>query len=118
MRSSCLRLRATRGRGPKSLRLIEFTSQLNQYQSMLGWNWMENLTDLPKFIENTLKLLDKHENRISECFRIPDLQCQKCKKIIIIEDQLMYDIDTSIFQLAKKEFTPQFLVETLIKKMI
>ena len=55
MRSSCLRLRATRGRGPKSLRLIEFTSQLNQYKSMLGWNWMENLTDL--MLEQQLKLL-------------------------------------------------------------
>ena len=77
MRSSMIRLSASRGRGPKSLKLIEFTSQLKQYQSLLGWNWRENMADLPSFVENTLKLLCKHEIRTSDLFGVPELKCQK-----------------------------------------
>ena len=77
MRSSCLRLSAPRGYGPKSLKAVEFSSQLNQYQHLLGWNWQENFEDLPTFVENTLKLLDKHESKTSELFGIPALKENK-----------------------------------------
>jgi hypothetical protein len=52
MRSSCLRLSAQRGYGPKSLKVIEFSSQLDQYQTILGWNWSESVSDIPTFIEH------------------------------------------------------------------
>ena len=81
MRSSCLRLRATRGRGPKSLKLIEFTSQLNQYQSLLGWNWRESATDMVKFIENTMRLIHKREP-ISSYLCLANDDCQLCKEDI------------------------------------
>ena len=84
MRSSCLRLCTSRGRGPKSWKTIEFICQLPQYQSQLGWNWQENFADLPTFVENTLKLLDKQESNTSELFGIPALKCQKCMKKINI----------------------------------
>ena len=92
MRSSCLRLGAIRGYGPKSLKVIEFSSQLDQYQSALGWNWIENAADLPIFIENTLKLLNKHENKTSSLFGIPEIQCQKCKKLIMFLEQPVYEV--------------------------
>ena len=82
MRSSCLRLSAPRGYGPKSLKAVEFSSLLNQYQSILGWNWSENVSDIPTFIEKTLELLNKHESKTASLFGIPDVQCQKCKKLI------------------------------------
>ena len=116
MRSSCTRLNASRGRGPRSLKLIEFTSQLTQYQSLLGWNWMENLANLPRFVENTLILLKKHERRTTELFGIPELQCQKCQKIRKHKDQLIYDVDTSITQSETEGITLKFLIDTLIQK--
>ena len=115
MRSSCLRLRATRGRGPKSLKLIEFTSQLTKYQSVLGWNWRENIADLPSFVQKTLQLLDKHESKTFDLFEIPDLQCQKCKKIIKFADKQIFDVDTSSFQSETKEINLKLLMEFLFK---
>ena len=115
MRSSMIRLSASRGRGPKSLKLIEFTSQLKQYQSLLGWNWRENMVDLPSFVENTLKLLCKHERRTSDLFGVPELKCLKCKQVRKLEDQLVYHIDTSIIQSDSKEVNLKSLMDPLIK---
>jgi hypothetical protein len=113
---SHVRLNASRGRGPKSLKLIEFTSQLTQYRTLLGWNWMENMKDLPTFVINTLKLLNKYESRTIELFGIPELQCKKCKEIKRLEDQLVYNIDTSICQSETEGVTIKWLMDALIKK--
>ena len=75
MRSSCVRLDSKRGRGPKSLKIIEITSQLNQYQTLLGWNWRENVGDLPNFVEKSLELLNIYESRTSSLIGFPDVQC-------------------------------------------
>ena len=74
MRSSCLRLNQKRSKGPRSIKLIEFTSQLPQYQDKLGWNWMLNCNKSGDFIENTLKMLDKIENFIHNF----NWNCQNC----------------------------------------
>ena len=80
MRSSCLRLNASRGRGPKGLKISEFSSELDQYQSLLGWNWRHDVQNLPTLVKSTLKLLNIHESKTSALFGIPDLQCQICKE--------------------------------------
>ena len=46
MRSSCLRLNSPRTKGPRNIKILEFTSQLNQYQSQLGCDWRTNVTHL------------------------------------------------------------------------
>ena len=61
MRSSCLRLNASRGRGPKGLKISEFSSELDQYQSLLGWNWRHDVQNLPTLVKSTLKLLNIHD---------------------------------------------------------
>ena len=114
MRSSCIRLRASRGRGPKGLKLVEFTSQLNQYQSFEDWNWRDNKADLPTFIENTLKLFTKYETKTSDYFGMPQLKCQKCKKIRKVANQLVYCKDTSSLIHGEKEVNLKLLVEDLI----
>ena len=79
MRSSCLRLRKERSKGPRMIQLNEFANQLYQYNSILGWNWMENESDLPTFIENTLRLIHKRENLCAH-FKMGDKDCQECEK--------------------------------------
>ena len=116
IRSSFLRLKMSRGRGPKSLKVIEFISQLNQYQEFLGWNWRNNMSDIPTFVENTLRLADKDENKVSELFGIPDLKCKKCKKVRIFEQKLLYEIDTSFLQ-EEKEVTIRMLMDLLVSSM-
>jgi hypothetical protein len=60
MRSSCVRLSTVRSKGPRSIKLVEFTSQLFQYQNY-GWDWSSNRHDLVHFIGNTLRVLGKQE---------------------------------------------------------
>ena len=114
MRSTCLRLDARRGRGPKGLKLVEFISQLNQYQSKLGWNWKESPTDLPVFIENTIKLLGKHERQINDVFQFPILQCQRCKKTRNTTNQLVYEVNTSALKSGTKDVILKMLIDALI----
>ena len=56
MRSSCLRLRQLREKGPRCLKLNEFICQLDKYVSILKWDWTSSNENLKTFIENTLKL--------------------------------------------------------------
>ena len=79
IRSSCLRLRKERFKGPKMLQLNEFVNQLDQYVSFLGWDCLENSTDLPSFIDNTLRLIHRRENFCS-VFHLGDDHCEECKK--------------------------------------
>ena len=59
------------------IQLNEFANQLDQFNSILGWNWMENEADLPSFVENTLRLIHHREN-ISAFFHTGDKDCEKC----------------------------------------
>ena len=65
MRSSSLRLRQYREKGPKSLQINEFVCQLFQYSSNLGWDWELNANDMLSFIENTIQLLLRNEKEIA-----------------------------------------------------
>ena len=49
-------------RGPKNLQLNEFANQLDQYAATLGWDWARNVTDLPNFLENTIRLIHTRED--------------------------------------------------------
>ena len=79
MRSSCLRLNAVRSKGPRSIKLVEFTSQLFQHQNY-GWDWRSNRADLVHFIGNTLRVLGKQEPGVLSLLGFPDGQCQQCGK--------------------------------------
>ena len=61
------------------IQLNEFANQLDKFNSILGWHWMENEADLPLFIENTLSLIHQREN-ISTFFHIGDRDCEECKQ--------------------------------------
>ena len=75
MRSSCLRLRKERQAGPKQIQLNEFANQIDQYVSILGWNWKDNGSDMASFVQNTLRLLHKRES-ISSFFHLGNANCQ------------------------------------------
>lgn len=64
IRSSCLRIRQERATGPKSLKVNEFTCQLNQY----GSNWRSSITDLSMFINQTVALLISYESSVGSKF--------------------------------------------------
>ena len=116
MRSTCLRLNVERGRGPKNLKIIEFCSQLNQLQSKLGLNWREEVADLPTFIGNLLQLLIKSEDHTRGLLGIPDLQCTVCKKVRDVQNQSIFELDTSFSQVLPIEVNLKFLIDTLFSK--
>ena len=61
IRSSCLRLRKERVKGPSTIKLCEYVSQLDKYYSVMDWNWYDDSENLSAFIENTLSLILKSE---------------------------------------------------------
>ena len=61
MRSCCLRVRQERIRGPKSLKVNEYTTQLFQY----GPDWRLHARDFLKFFERTFELLIKSDKLIA-----------------------------------------------------
>ena len=67
-----------RTKGPRSIKPIEFISQLPEYQKRLGWNWMEHSQKFEEFIDLTLNMLDKSE-KITDC---PSMNCEKCEREI------------------------------------
>ena len=116
MRSSCLRISSVRGRGPKSLKINEFTSQLDQYQSLLGWNWCDNAANIPTFIKNTLKLLEIYEKKMSSLYEISDQQCPACNQIKSFSNQLIHQVDTSDLLKEKENVNLKCLINALMKK--
>ena len=100
IRSSCLRLRKERKRGPKNIQLNEYANQLDQYMTILNWDCLENLSDFPIFIENTLRLIHTREN-ISPFFHTEDPNCNNCKHssesiIIKIENVKLVESDEAL----------------------
>ena len=82
-------------KGPKGLKLFEFISQLYHYET-IGWNWRDNLGDIVSFIGNTLRLLRRHENRISSFIGFPNGQCQECSMAVKIKSKYVYQVDMKI----------------------
>ena len=115
MRSSCLRLSAKRGRGPKSLKIVEFISQLNQYLTILGWNWRDNHGDVPSFIEKTFQLLRKYEHRIVTFIGLPDGYCQKCRKITRSPNSLVFEVNTPTLTSPQDPLDINYLIDVLIR---
>ena len=56
IRSSFLRLRLERKKGPFLIKLNEFICHIDQYQSVLEFDFMQNMDDLVTCIEKTLQL--------------------------------------------------------------
>ena len=94
VRSSCIRLHTERTKGPKSLKLYEFTFQLFQYEK-LSWNWELQKHDIASFIANTLKLLRREENSISSAFSPLLGRCQDCNENIIIKAKYIHEVNSS-----------------------
>ena len=73
LRSSCLKLNLPRSKGPRSVKLIEFISQLPQYETEIKWNWKDNFEKIDEFIEKTLMMLNRREKMINSY-----LKCEQC----------------------------------------
>ena len=58
IRSSVLRLRQERNKGPFLLKLNEFICHIDQYESKSKFNFLENLYDIQACINNTLQLIN------------------------------------------------------------
>ena len=68
MRSTCLRINTPRLTGPKSLKIVEFVSQLSKYEESFNWDWIEDVSDMTALIENTIKLLISSETSVFDNF--------------------------------------------------
>ena len=113
MRSSLLRLNTKRSKGPKSLKLVEFVSQLVHYQS-LDWNWRTDGVDLGGFLGNTLRLLRRSENKVSCLLGIPEGHCQKCQKVVQIKQKYIYQVETKEVTSESKIVTIQDILKNVI----
>ena len=93
MRSSCVRLNHRRSKGLKDLIPVEFITQLPHYDD-LEWNWKTNGEDLAVFIANTLRLLRRHDNNISELVGFPEGRCQNCLTTLQFKQKYIYQFQT------------------------
>ena len=93
MRSTCIRLNTKRTKGPRSLKLFEFSSQLLQYK-INGWSWRENRADIVSFVGNTIKLLRRSENSISSSLGFPEGRCKQCQIDVKLKRKYIYEIET------------------------
>ena len=74
------------------------------------------MTEIPTFVEKTLKLADKNNNKVSELFGIPDLKCKRCRKVRIFEKKLVYEIDTSALQ-EERDVNIKMLMDLLVSSV-
>ena len=115
MRSLCLRLSTVRSKGPRSIKLVEFTSQLYQYQNY-GWDWRSNRDDLVHFIGNTLRVLGKQEPGVLSLLGFPDGQCQQCGKAVKLKRKYIYQVEQSEMVICSKEITIENVLKYLFSK--
>ena len=117
MRSSCLRLNKKRQMGPKTLKMIEMVSELNQLRSILGWSWKNEIDDITKFIKNVLSLLQYHELYVSNLFGNPSITCKICRQEPACENNnLVNEIDTSHLEASLLRFDLQMILTLLVYK--
>ena len=113
IRSSCVRINSLRATGPKSLKIVEFASQLTKYQVVLDWDWRKNKSDMTAFIENTLKLLKSSENSVLEQF-IVQQHCSQCETCQAFSKKFV--IDLHVESSGEKVFRMEDVVSLLIKE--
>ena len=117
MRSSCLRLNVKRHMGPKTLKMVEMVSELNQLQTILGWSWKKEIDNIPKFINNVLSLLQHHESNVANVFGTPNLKCKDCKHVPACEDHhLVNEINTSHLEGSLLRFDLEMILNLLVYK--
>ena len=76
-RSSFLRLRTERQKGPFALKLNEFVCQIGKYKSDLDFNLMSNLSNVKECIDKTLQLLFRYQN-FSSFYTAENERCCFC----------------------------------------
>ena len=112
MRSSCLRIRQERVKGPKSLKLNEYTNQLHHY----GANWKYCVSELPRYVEMTAALLIKSDVSLSSKILQPLPTSEQSKYLLNIEFD--DDISIDITELIEKTLTKYKLISEIIYKII
>ena len=100
-RSSILRLTSKRIKGPKSLKLYEMISQLDQLETLLNWNWSENKENIPLSIKKVISLLLHHDKRLSSLFGIPQALCLICGATEKFEKNLFIELSTDHLEPSK-----------------
>ena len=114
MRSSCLKLNVPRSKGPKGLKLFEFTSQFSQYDK-LGWNWRENCQDLVSFLGNTLRLLRRSEGKVSSYIGFPAAYCNLCQTKVALKSKYVYQVKTNIKSCSSTKYTIKEVLRELMR---
>ena len=109
-RSSFIRLNSTRSKGIKSIKLVEFVSQMPQYEAQC-MDWKSNCEDLTVFVANTLRLLKRSEIKISSLVGFPSGYCQQCHMNLSIKTRYIYQMDTSMIasETNIKDILKQFI---------
>ena len=99
MRSTCLRINTPRTTGPKSLKIVEFVSQLSKYQEVFNWDWIEDVFDMTALIENTFKLLESSETSAIDNF-VLQKHCIQCENCHSFSKKLVFELPIDV---TKKE---------------
>ena len=114
MRSGCVRINSPRATGPKSLKMVEFVSQLSKFQEVLQWDWRVDKNDMAAFIENTIKLLILSEKLVFDKFIIQQ-QCKQCESCQGLSEKLV--IELLLEPLEEKVLTMQEVLSLLFQKL-
>ena len=91
MRSTCLRINTPRKTGPKSLKIVEFVSQVSKYEEEFNWDWIEDVSDMTALIENTIKLLISSETSVLDNF-VLQKHCKQCENCHAFSKKLVFDL--------------------------
>ena len=91
MRSTCLRINTPRLTGPKSLKIVEFVSQLSKYEEAFNWDWIDDVSDMTALIENTIKLLISSETSVFDNF-VLQKHCKQCESCHSFSKKLVFDL--------------------------
>ena len=113
MRSTCARINAPRATGPKSLKIVEFASQLPKYQDVLRWDWKKDKNNMTAFIENTLKLLIRSEKSVFERFVLQQY-CKQCERCKVMSENLVMDLHVEFS--GKKILSMQEVLSLIIQE--
>ena len=105
IRSSSLRLRQERTKGPFAIKLNEFVSQIGLYEKIISFDFMHSLQNLDVCIKNTFHLINQFRNhkyfkrsRIAQC-------CDKS------DNQTEYHVN---LELSKKENMKELSMQDLV----
>ena len=114
VRSSCLRLSAYRGKGPKSIKVVEFASEMQKFEDILNWNWKADCINIETFIANTINLLIMSEETVFSGLLIQPT-CKQCQICSMLSNNLV--IDCSIEGQQENPMKLENVVHLLTKKL-